>query len=68
MKASYQTQQFCVSQNIAILYAKDIALNPSIALYITTLLKQEIYRYSYGRNPKQSNLKETFLNLPIDSS
>lgn len=64
MKGTYQENEFCCSQNISILRLKGDTLNVFVAIFLITLLKQEIYRYSYGRPLSLKRMKESAIKLP----
>ncbi len=64
MKGTYQENEFCCSQNISILRLKGDTLNVFVAIFLITLLKQEMYRYSYGRPLSLGRMKESAIKLP----
>ena len=60
---AFQIKNFSASDHVE----KLIPLFPmttNIALFIVTLLKKEMYRYSYGRKCNQIKLKNTVIKLP----
>jgi hypothetical protein len=59
----YQESNFSCNDNVKILKPKFI-LNKFIALYLCTILKNEKYRYNYGRITSNHRLAETKLKLP----
>lgn len=61
--ASYQQKAFSASDHVEKLIPK-FKLNSSIAMYIITVLKQELFRYDYGRKFNQNRIKKTKILLP----
>jgi hypothetical protein len=59
----YQEKKFSCNDNVKILKPK-FKLNKFIALYLCTILKNEKYRYNYGRITSKNRLEETKLKLP----
>ncbi len=47
-----------------VLYPK-FNLTPAIALFITTLIRQEKYRFNYGRKWHMDRMKESCIRLPV---
>ena len=61
--AFYQKAPFAVSNDVDVLYSKDLTeLN---AMFLCTILKQEKFKYSYGRKPKNGRVFDTIIKLPI---
>jgi hypothetical protein len=60
----YQANPFCSTSNIAVLELKNYDLNPSVAMFICTIISQEKSKYNYGRKYKLSRVKETVIKLP----
>lgn len=61
--ASYQGKNFSASDHVEKLIPR-FNLTPSIALYITTIINNENFRYDYGRKFNQGRIKKTKLYLP----
>lgn len=59
---SYQAEKFVCGDHIVICRAK--WMNLYTALFLLTLLKQEKYKYSYGRAFKMQLIAETRIKLP----
>lgn len=59
----YQEKNFSCNDNVKILKPK-FDLNRNRAFYICTILKNEKYRYNYGRITSKERLEETNLRLP----
>ena len=66
-EAFYQPNPFWATDDVNVLYFKDengINFNKYIALFICTVLRQEKYRYSYGRKWVLENMRSTVIKLP----
>lgn len=60
---AFQIQSFSASDHVEKLVPL-FNMTTNIALFIVTLLKNEMYRYSYGRKCNQVKLKDTIVKLP----
>jgi hypothetical protein len=58
------TDQFCCDDNVLVLTSKK-PINRYVMLFISTVIEMEKYRYQYGRQYRQKNLKEHYLKLPV---
>lgn len=63
-EAFYQPVPFWATDDVNVLYPK-FKLTPAIALFITTLIKQEKYRFNYGRKWHMERMKESCIRLPV---
>lgn len=66
-EAFYQPDPFWATDDVNVLYFRKengVAFNKYLALFICTVLKQEKYRYSYGRKWVLENMNETSIMLP----
>ncbi len=63
--AFYQSDQFI--SGVKIYTLRNTNLNKYNALFISTILNKEIYRYCYGRARILDKIKEEFIKLPTDS-
>ena len=65
-QAFYQPIPFLATDDVNVLYFRDktISFNRNMALFICTILKQEQYRYCYGRKWVLDSMNETMLKLP----
>lgn len=66
-EAFYQPKPFWATDDVNVLYFKEengIAFNKYIALFVCTVLRQEKYRYSYGRKWVLESMKSTIIKLP----
>lgn len=62
---SYQSGPFVAGEHI--IAARADWMNKYTGLFITCLLRQERYRYSYGRAYKLDSIRNTELRLPVTS-
>jgi len=65
-EAFYQSTPFWASDDVNVLYAKDWTLNKYIALFVTTVIKANRYKFSYGRKWTLDKMKESPIKLPVD--
>lgn len=65
-QAFYQPIPFWATDDVNVLYFRDktISFNRNMALFICTILKQEQYRYCYGRKWVLDSMNETLVKLP----
>ena len=63
-EAFYQPVPFWATDDVNVLYPK-FNLTPAIALFITTLIRQEKYRFNYGRKWHMERMKESCIRLPV---
>lgn len=61
--AYYQSSPFWCSDDVNVLYPK-FELTPEIALFITTVIRKEKYRFSYGRKWHVARMKVSTISLP----
>lgn len=50
-----------------VLHLKSHEWNPQIGLFISTIIRQEQNKFSYGRKWGLSRMKESFISLPVTS-
>jgi type I restriction enzyme M protein len=62
-EAFYQPQPYWASDDVNILYPK-FELTPHIALFLCTLIRQEKFRFSYGRKWHLGRMNEAIIKLP----
>ena len=60
---SYQHDDFSASDHVEKLIPK-FAINKYVALFLTTVINHNQYRYSYGRKASQTRLKKSWIRLP----
>ena len=64
----YQDEKVWVSDNANVFYLTGKELNPFLAMFLTTLLKLEQFRFSYGMTGKKERLEGLFIKLPVDKN
>lgn len=62
-EAFYQEQPFWASDDINVLYPK-FALNKYIAIFLTTIIRQDKYRFNYGRKWHKKRMEISTMKLP----
>jgi hypothetical protein len=62
-EAFYQPVPFVASDDVNVLYPK-FPLNQCIAIFLCTLIRQEKYRYNYGRKWHAEKMRESVIRLP----
>ncbi len=64
-EAFYQPEPFWATDDVNVFYPKSgTRLNQWTGLFISTILRQEKYRYSYGRKWVLDSMKDTVIRLP----
>ena len=66
-EAFYQPEPFWATDDVNVLYFRPehgVQCNTYIALFVCAVLRQEKYRYSYGRKWVLENMKTTVIKLP----
>lgn len=63
-EAFYQPEPFWASDDVNVLYPK-FKLTPTIALFLTTIIRQEKFRFSYGRKWHLERMEQSCIKLPI---
>lgn len=63
-EAFFQPVPFWASGDINVLYPRGFTLTPAIALFLCTIIRQEKYRYNYGRKWRMELMRETVVGLP----
>ena len=69
-EAVYQPKPFWATDDVNVLYFREengVAFNKYIALFVCAVLRQEKYRYSYGRKWVLESMKSTVIKLPEKS-
>ena len=69
-EAFYQPKPFWATDDVNVLYFREengVAFNKYIALFVCAVLRQEKYRYSYGRKWVLESMKSTVIKLPEKS-
>lgn len=66
-KAFYQPLPFCSTEDVHI-FIPNFELNPYRAMFICTLIKQEKYRFGYGRKWGIERMKKSEIRLPVNQN
>ncbi|WP_368886361.1 restriction endonuclease subunit S [Rothia mucilaginosa] len=65
-EAFYQPLPYWATDDVNVLYLRPEygKLNPAVGLFVCSVLRNEKYRYSYGRKWTLDNMKRTMIKLP----
>ena len=63
-EAFYQKDPYWATDDVNVLYSKYEKFNEQIGLFIATVLRQEKYKFSYGRKWTLDNMIITIIKLP----
>jgi len=63
-KAFYQESKFVGSDHVEVLEPLNFALNKYTALFITSILNLQVFRYGFGRKRSQTRIRQEKLFLP----
>lgn len=63
-EAFYQPVPFLASDDVNVLYPK-FELSPASAMFIITIIRQEKYRFNYGRKWHLERMEQSEIRLPI---
>lgn len=64
-EAFYQKDPYWATDDVNALYSKYDGFNEPIGLFLTTVLRQEKYKFSYGRKWTLDNMNRTIIKLPV---
>lgn len=64
-EAFYQPDPYWATDDVNVLYSKYSGFNKYVGLFIATVIRQEKYRFSYGRKWTLENMVNTEICLPI---
>ncbi len=64
-EAFYQKDPYWATDDVNALYSKYHGFNEPIGLFLATILRQEKYKFSYGRKWTLDNMNDTIIKLPI---
>lgn len=67
-EAYYQEKPFWATDDVNVLTLKGYQLNAYIALFLTTIIHIEKYRFNYGRKWDKALMQQTKIKLPIKSN
>jgi len=62
----YQPTDYCASPDDIRILTPRFSLNPYIGLFISTIIQQEKYKYSYGRKLGTARIKKLTIKLPVN--
>lgn len=62
-EAFFQPEPFFASDDVNVLYPRT-TMEPAVALFICAVIRQEKYRFSYGRKWNLERMKESVIRLP----
>ena len=63
---SYQPLEFSASDHVEKLIPK-FSMNKYVAVFISTIINTEQYRYNYGRKRSQERMRKSYIKLPSKS-
>ena len=63
-QAFYQPIDFCSTEDVHV-FSPKFRMNPFTALFLTTLIQREKYRFGYGRKWGIERMKQTRIKLPV---
>ena len=66
-EAYYQTSRFWATDDVNVLYPK-FSLNKYNALFLTTIINREKYRFNYGRKWDIKAMSESVIKLPVNAN
>lgn len=66
-EAFYQATPFRCSDDVNVLYPR-FDMTPAIALFLTTVIRLEKYRYNYGRKWHLERMEQSTIRLPASAS
>lgn len=66
-EAFFQPQAFFASDDVHVFVPK-VSLDPYAALFASTIIRQEKFRYGYGRKWSLDRMKDTLIKLPSDQA
>ena len=64
-EAFYQSEPYWATDDVNALYSRYSGFNKQIGLFMATVIRQEKYRFSYGRKWTLENMNSTDIKLPI---
>ena len=64
-EAFYQSEPYWATDDVNALYSRYSGFNKQIGLFMATVIRQEKYKFSYGRKWTLENMNSTDIKLPI---
>lgn len=66
-EAYYQPVPYWALDSVNVLYP-NFDLNPAIAMFLVTVMRQEKFRFNYGRKRHMQRMKESIIELPANKN
>lgn len=66
-EAFYQPEPFFASDDVNVLYTQ-FTMDSAIGLFVCAVIRQEKYRFSYGRKWNLERMRESLISLPQGAS
>ena len=66
-EAFYQKDDFWASDDVNVLTLIDGILTPQIGLFLCSIIRENKFKFGYGRKWTLEKMKETIIRLPVDS-
>jgi len=63
-EAFYQKDPFWASDDVNVLFLRGYELNETLAMFFNTIIRNEKYRFSYGRKWNMEQMERTVIKLP----
>lgn len=67
-EAFYQNNPFYASDAVNVLYPKNFKLTPFVGLFLCAIIRQEKYRFNYGRKWHLKRMEKTLIEVPTTSN
>jgi Type I restriction modification DNA specificity domain len=66
-EAFYQSESYAATDDVNVLYPK-FPLTPFIGMFLIAIIRQEKYRFNYGRKWHLERMKTSLIKLPVTSN
>jgi hypothetical protein len=63
-EAYYQKEPFWASDDVNVLFLRGHEMNETLAMFFITIIRNEKYRFSYGRKWNKEQMEKTIVKLP----
>jgi len=63
-EAFYQKEPFWASDDVNVLFLRGHEMNETLAMFFNTIIRNEKYRFSYGRKWNKEQMEKTIVKLP----
>lgn len=64
-EAYYQKEPFWASDDVNVLFLRGHEMNETLAMFFITIIRNEKYRFSYGRKWNKEQMEKTTIRLPV---